>query len=337
MHNTALLKTGRLCIGYSKGKKEEKTLAGPLDLQIHAGELICLLGPNGAGKSTLIRTLAGLQPAIAGSVETGGKNITRLKPLERAKRLSMVLTEKVRTGNLNVYSIIALGRFPYTNWLGTMQPGDHKIVAWAMDITGTTGFAHRKLSELSDGESQKVMLARALAQDTPLIILDEPTAHLDLPNRISLMHLLHQLAKTTGKGILLSTHDLDLALQSADQVWLLRNDGVFTQGAPEDIVLTGAFEAAFHREGFMFDKNSGTFTIHHGNGKTIRLSGEGAALFWTKRALMREGFTITENAAENIHIVNKENLVVWVYRKISYDTIAALLNALRNRYGTTPE
>lgn len=335
MHNTApLLKAGRLCIGYSKGKKEEKTLAGPLALEIYAGQLICLLGPNGAGKSTLIRTLAGLQPSITGTVETGGKNITRLKPLERAKRLSMVLTEKVRSGNLNVYSIIALGRFPYTNWLGTMQPDDRKIVEWAMNITGTTVFANRKLSELSDGESQKVMLARALAQDTPLIILDEPTAHLDLPNRVSLMHLLHQLAKTTGKGILLSTHDLDLALQSADQVWLLRNDGAFTQGAPEDIVLNGAFEAAFYREGFLFDKNSGTFTIHHSNGKSIRLTGQGAALFWTKRALMREGFTIAENAEDAIHIIEEGNTVQWKYRNESYTTIAGLLHSLRNRYGT---
>src|SRR6185436_15519328 len=129
MNNPApLLKASRLCIGYKKGTKEEKTLAGPLDLEIQTGQLICLLGPNGAGKSTLIRTLAGLQPALSGTVETGGKNINRLSPKERAKRLSMVLTGRVEASNLNVHTVIALGRFPYTNWLGTLQPEDRDIV-----------------------------------------------------------------------------------------------------------------------------------------------------------------------------------------------------------------
>lgn len=335
MNNTVpLLQASRLSIGYKKGSKEEKVLAGPLDLEIHAGQLICLLGPNGAGKSTLIRTLAGLQPALAGAVETGGKNITRLQPKERAKRLSMVLTGRVEASNLNVYAVIALGRFPYTNWLGTMQPEDRDIVEWAMQLTDTTSFANRKLSELSDGESQKVMLARALVQDTPVIILDEPTAHLDLPNRITLMRLLHQLTKTTGKGILLSTHDLDLALQSADQVWLLPSDGVLTKGAPEDIVLNGAFEAAFHKEGFAFDKTSGTFIIHQNNGKSIRVEGEGAALFWTKRALLREGFSVSTQATETIRIIEGENTVQWVYGNETHTTIAGLLAELRNRFGT---
>jgi iron complex transport system ATP-binding protein len=320
MNNTApLLKAGGLSIGYKKRTKEEKVLAGPLDLEIHPGQLICLLGPNGAGKSTLIRTLAGLQPLLSGTVEMGGKNILQLKPPERAKLLSMVLTGRVPSGNLTVYSIIALGRFPYTNWLGSLQPKDREIVEWAMHITETTAFANRKL-------------ARALAQDTPVIILDEPTAHLDLPNRITLMHLLHQLAKTTGKGILLSTHDLDLALQTADEVWLLRNDGDFTKGAPEDIVLNGTFEAAFHKEGFAFDKNSGTFTIHKGNGKTINVQGEGAPLFWTKRALLREGFTVTTDAAEQIRILDKDNTVQWTYNQQTYATIAGLLQALRNSH-----
>ena len=333
MNNTApLLKASRLSIGYKKGKKEEKILAGPLELEMHPGQLICLLGPNGAGKSTLIRTLSGLQPVLSGTVETGGKNITKLHPKERAKRLSMVLTGRVEAGNLNVYAVIALGRFPYTNWLGTMQPDDRKIVQWAMELTDTISFASRKLIELSDGESQKVMLARALVQDTPVIILDEPTAHLDLPNRITLMRLLHQLAKTTGKGILLSTHDLDLALQTADEVWLLRNDGVLTKGVPEDIVLNGAFEAAFFKEGFTFDKSSGTFTIHNSNGKSIRVEGEGAPLFWTKRALLREGFEVTTNAEESIQISEEGNTLQWMYKNETHTSIAGLLHALRNRY-----
>ncbi|THU38118.1 ABC transporter ATP-binding protein [Niastella caeni] len=333
MNNTApLLKASRLCIGYKKGKKEEKVLSGPLELEMHSGQLICLLGPNGAGKSTLIRTLAGLQPSLSGTVAINGKNITKLQPQERAKRLSMVLTERVQSGNLTAYSIIALGRFPYTNWLGTLQPHDREIVQLAMRKTDTTTFANRKLNELSDGEAQKVMLARALAQDTPIIILDEPTAHLDLPNRITMMRLLHQLAKTTAKSILLSTHDLDLALQSADEVWLLRSDGVLTKGAPEDVVLNGTFETAFHKEGFEFDKSSGTFSIHNGNGKSIGLTGEGAPLFWTKRALQREGFRVLADAAESIHIIDNGSTLQWKYKNETHDTIAGLLASLRTHY-----
>lgn len=333
-----LLKTAGLSIGYKTGPKSVKTLAGPLQLDMYPGQLICLLGPNGAGKSTLIRTLAGLQPVLSGTVCISGENLSKLKPQDRAKRLSMVLTERVHAGNLNVYSIIALGRYPYTNWLGTLNQQDKEVVQWAMQLTETDVFADRKLDELSDGEAQKVMLARALAQDTPVIILDEPTAHLDLPNRVSLMRLLHGLARTTGKAILLSTHDLDLALQTADQVWLLRNDGQLIKGVPEDLVLNGMLEAAFHKEGFLFDKASGTFVIHQGGAKNISLSGEGAALFWTKRALLREGYTVTANEAANNPIVIKEvnGGTQWIYcnehEREVYASIAGLLSALRQHH-----
>lgn len=309
------LKAAGLSIGYKMGSRELKKLAGPLDLEMHSGQLICLLGPNGAGKSTLIRSLAGLQPALSGKVEVGGKDLLRLKPPERAKQLSMVLTERVRSGNLTVFSIVALGRFPYTNWLGTLDEGDKVIIQWAMQMTETTPFAGRKLDELSDGESQKVMLARAMAQDTPVIILDEPTAHLDLPNRVSLMRLLHQLARKTGKAILLSTHDLDLALQTADQVWLLRNDGQLLKGAPEDLVLNGSLEAAFHREGFHYDRSSGTFIIHPPGEQTIYVKGDGAALFWTKRALLREGYGVAiQPARRSIEIEEVPDGVQWIYQ-----------------------
>lgn len=328
-----LLKTVGLSIGY-KNKKGIKTLSGSLELELYPGQLICLLGPNGVGKSTLIRTLAGLQLAISGMVSIGYKPLLKQKPQERARLLSMVLTERVQSGNLNVFSIIALGRFPYTNWLGTLQPKDKEVVQWAMQTTGTTAFANRKFDELSDGEAQKVMLARALAQDTPVIILDEPTAHLDLPNRVSLMRLLHGLARETGKGILLSTHDLDLALQTADQLWLLNKEGVLTKGAPEDLVLNGAFEAAFGKEDFRFDKNSGTFVIHTDGEKSIYVKGKGAPLFWTKRALLREGYSMTAVPQDkSIHIAEEENSIYWLYKNGSseqkHDTVASLLAALQ--------
>lgn len=335
MDKNMLLQTHNLSIGYKTGSKSIKKIAGPLNLEMHKGQLICLLGPNGSGKSTLIRTLAGLQPVLSGSVAIENYNIAKLKPIDIAKKLSMVLTDRVQSGNLNVYSVIALGRFPYTNWLGSLSQTDKDIIKWAIKLTETEAFVDRRLHLLSDGESQKVMLARALAQDTPIIILDEPTAHLDLPNRISLMRLLHQLARSTNKAIMLSTHDLDLALQTADQVWLLKTDGDLVKGVPEDMVLDGTFEAAFHKEGFLFDKASGTFIIHQGGGKTVKLTGNGATLFWTKRALLREGYSVNmnETADNHIKIVEERNTTKWTYRigkdEEEHQSIASLLHSLK--------
>lgn len=326
-----------LSIGYKKGTKRGTKVAGPLELAVYPGQLICLLGPNGAGKSTLIRTLAGLQPMLGGNVEIAGESIQQLKPTAMARKLSMVLTDSVRTGNLNVYSLVALGRYPYTGWLGTLSAADKKIINWAMEATKTTAFLHRKMDQLSDGEAQKVMLARALAQDTPLIILDEPTAHLDLPNRIELMRLLHQLARQTDKAILLSTHELDLALQAGDQLWLLDADGKIKQGVPEDLVLNGSFEAAFDKAGFQFDKATGTFNLHQPEGRRIQLIGEGAIAFWTRRALLREGFAVSggrlANDFDSVEIMMQGDMALWVSKRDGHYTehrsIADLLAALR--------
>lgn len=301
-----LLKADNLKIGYNPGAGNEIVIADSLNLEIQKGELICLLGPNGSGKSTLIRTLAGLQPMLEGAVYIESENIKSFKAADLAKKMSMILTDNVRNSNLSVYSVVALGRYPYTGWLGYLNKTDKKIIDWAITATDTAAFVDRKLHELSDGECQKVMLARALAQDTPVVILDEPTAHLDLPNRVVLMQLLHQLARKTNKAILLSTHELDLALQAADQVWLINKDGGMTMGVPEDLVLSGAFEAAFDKVGFHFDKTSGTFNIHQGKGKSINLKGEGAFAFWTRRALQREGYSVelskTKESVDDIQV-----------------------------------
>jgi iron complex transport system ATP-binding protein len=299
---TPLLKANALKIGYHPDGKQEKVVAGPLELEIYPGQLICLLGPNGAGKSTLIRTLAGLQPLLSGSTEIENSSAQQLKPADMARKISMVLTDRVPSGNLNVYSLIALGRYPHTGWLGSLRQEDKQVIQWAMAATHTAVFAERKISELSDGERQKVMLARALAQDTPLIILDEPTAHLDIANRVEMIRLLHQLARQTNKAILLSTHELDLALQAADQIWLMLPNGQVDTGVPEDLVLDGRFEAAFNREGFNFDKSTGTFRIHAGHGQKINLVGHGPPAFWTRRALQREGYTICKENSGDITI-----------------------------------
>lgn len=343
-HSLPLLQTMNLAAGYVSGLKKALPVAGPLAVDIHAGQLICLLGPNGSGKSTLLRTLAGLQAPLGGTIKIAGADIHTLKPAQLAQNISLVLTDSVRNSNLTAYSLVALGRYPYSNWLGGLGEEDKIVISRAVEAAQIESLLNRKVSTLSDGESQKVMLARALAQDTPLMMLDEPTAHLDLPSRIQLMRLLHQLARQTNKGILVSTHELDLALQVADQVWLLQTGGKLSAGAPEDMVLNGTFEAVFDKEGIFFDKTTGSFNMHEGNSKKIGLTGKGAAAFWTKRALKRRGFVVTPVIADggsapdpiagspSVRIEEAAGETRWLLeyhgRRQEYPTIAELLQAL---------
>ncbi|WP_353717313.1 ABC transporter ATP-binding protein [Dyadobacter sp. 676] len=289
----AILETHSLTIGY-RSAGNERTVASDLNVTLRSGSLVCLLGSNGAGKSTLMRTLSGLQPALEGQIVIDGRRLGTLKPAELAQKLSLVLTDRIDAGNLSTREVVALGRTPYTGWLGTLGREDHFKIAQSIEQAGITPLLDRRMSQLSDGERQKVMLARALAQDTPLILLDEPTAHLDLPNRVEMMRLLHKLARNTRKAILLSTHELDLALQTADELWLMRPNGLLTTGLPEDLVLNGAFEATFSQNGFAFDRSTGMFIIHQPVGNAhVYLEGPERPVFWAKRALQREGLGIS--------------------------------------------
>jgi iron complex transport system ATP-binding protein len=293
---SAHLAAHALTIGYPAARTN-KPVAGPLDFALNPGELVALLGPNGAGKSTLLRTLAGLQAPLGGQLYLAGKDLATLSLTERARLLSIVLTDRVEAGSLTALELVRLGRHPHTGWLGGLSAHDEAAVQAALAATGTTAFAARRVAELSDGERQKVLLARALAQDTPVILLDEPTAHLDLPNRVALLRLLHRLARDTQKAILLSTHELDLALQAADRLALLTAEGGLHLGTPEDLVLAGTFAAAFAREGLAFDATTGTFPLHAAGGSAVRLLGEGPAAFWTSRALVRAGYTVASGPA----------------------------------------
>jgi iron complex transport system ATP-binding protein len=336
----SLLLIQNLTVGYHNGRKNQKAIAGPLNLSVKPGQLICLLGPNGCGKSTLIRTIAGLQPALAGNIYLEDENLLALKPKQLATKLSLVLTDKVRSGNLDVYSLVALGRYPYSGWLGTLTAADEIMVKKAMEATGTLCFADRKLESLSDGEAQKVMLARAIAQDTPLIILDEPTAHLDLPSRIQLMRLLHQLAADTHKTILISTHELDLALQVADRLWLMTADGKLKAGVPEELILDGSFQQAFERDDITFDTSTGTFGMHSSVDKYVMLAADGVAGYWTRRALLRKGYSVLrsgDSIPENVthvslkeHLSNKEWTLRHGHVSSDYRSLSELIAALTN-------
>ena len=289
-----ILQTRDLAIGYTG--KPSRIVSEHLGLELRAGELVCLIGPNGVGKSTLIRTLAAMQPPIRGSVALMGDDVHKLTARDLARRLSVVLTERVNPGLLTAYGLVSLGRHPYTDWSGRLSAHDEAVVWQAIEAVGATALADRQIGELSDGERQKIMIARALAQEPMLMILDEPTAFLDLPRRVEMMQLLRRLAHDRQRTILLSTHDLDLALRTADRIWLMAQDGKLEVGAPEDLVISGAFEAAFQAEGVSFDAQTGTFRVNSATQGSIRVIGKGLVALWTQHALERAGFTTTDSS-----------------------------------------
>lgn len=319
-------------IGYGgRGKGGRAIVADSLQLKLGRGELVGLLGPNGSGKSTLIRTLARMHPPLEGKIKLYGEDISRLNLKEVAKRISTVLTDRISIGNLMVYSLIAFGRSPYTGMLGRLSEEDREVVDWAIEATGLQDFVDRDISKLSDGERQKVMIARALAQDTPVILLDEPTAHLDLPNRVEIIRLLRKLAHETQKAILMSTHELDLALKASDEIWLMNMKKGIATGVPEDLVLDGTFEAVFDRDSFDFDRETGSFRIHESPDKAISLSGDKVPVYWTARALEREGFEVNETGDKGrILALEQDGSEVWLLDgDLEFDSIDGLIRHLR--------
>lgn len=293
-----MLEVDNLFIGYERGKQDPYIVQKQLSFSISEGEMICLLGPNGCGKSTLLRTLSGLQPAFGGSIRIRNRELTKIKPRERALLISLVLTESVDIQSLKVYELLTLGRNPYTGFIGLLTGKDKQIIDNALNLVQMTDFRDKILSELSDGERQRIMIAKALVQDTPVIFLDEPTAHLDLPNRVEIMLLLHRLARTTGKTIIISTHELELALQIADRVFLMKKQGGITADIPEDLVISGSLQEVFENSSVKFDPYTGNFRMNHtGNVKISLISkGEGYRTVWTEKALTRNGFVINPDA-----------------------------------------
>lgn len=258
MHKT-VLHTKNLTIGYTKGKQIIK-VQDDISLSLSSGKLIALIGKNGIGKSTFLKTITGIIPPISGEVELKNRNISTYEPNDLAQELSLVLTEALPPSNLTVYEIVALGRQPYTNWLGTLTEEDKSKINDAISITGISDFIHKKHFEISDGQLQKVMIARALAQDTSLIILDEPTTHLDLVHKVTLLKLLQKLAHETNKTILYSTHDLDLAIQLADEMIVFTEETIYSD-QPCNLISDGVFEKIFSNDNIVFDSVNGKFKI----------------------------------------------------------------------------
>ena len=322
----------KLSIGYQHSAGETIVASG-LDCSLRGGEFVCLLGPNGAGKSTLIRTLAGMQKPLAGELRLSGKVMRDIAPRERARAVSVVLTEAMPLGMMDAYSLVSLGRHPYSGWFGGLTGQDRERIDWSIDAVGARPLANRQVSELSDGERQKISIARALAQEAKLMLLDEPTAFLDLPRRVELMSILRNLAHQENLALLLSTHDLDLALRFADRVWLMTPEGNLLQAAPEALALNGKFAEVFATENLDWDVSTGSFRAHPVACLKVRLEGQCIERIWTQRALERLGFGISENDEEAAFSL-KVNKNSWEVERFglnqNFENIESLIEWIRS-------
>lgn len=293
-----IVQTNHLSVGYRQHGKV-LCLLEDLNLTMASGELVCFMGPNGIGKSSLIRTMAGLQSSVGGSVQI---------PSEQA--VALVLTDKITATHMTVFDLISFGRYPYLSWNISLSEKDHAIINKAIAIVHIESLVDKRLYELSDGQLQMAMIAKALAQDTAVLLLDEPTAHLDLNNRVEIMNTLRELSRAAGKAILVATHELDLALQTADRIWLATPDKKIKTGVPEDLVLDGSFDKVFQFKGF--DLKTGK--VHHQpyRNLSVNLKGEGHAYLWTKNALERSGFETDESSVVSVVIKADSNTITWL-------------------------
>ena len=290
MNKKAVIQGKDLCIGYHTGKKE-KIVHEHLNFKLQTGELTCLLGANGAGKSTLLRTLSASQASLGGELLVLDKPLNEYTEKERSRTIGVVLTDKTFAGGLSVYELIALGRQPHTGFFGRLNKDDRRIIEEAMENVGIAHKAKSYTAELSDGERQKVMIAKALVQECPLILLDEPTAFLDVVSRIEIMHLLHRLATEQQKAILLSTHDIEQALVLSDRLWLLSREKGLECGVTEDIILSHQMEHLFPHKNICFDYDHGLYYPKmYGKREVYVECHNKTLLHWTINALNRQGY-----------------------------------------------
>ncbi|MEM7792367.1 MAG: ABC transporter ATP-binding protein [Verrucomicrobiota bacterium] len=326
----------QLSVGYQQRGKLRIVLKD-LELTLKPGTFVCLLGSNGIGKSTLLRTLAGIQEPISGELTLGKSLLKDIPPRERAQYLSIVFADSLPIGRMTVQDFVSLGRHPFSGLLGGLNKEDTTKIEWAIQSVDALELTQRQVGELSDGERQKVTIARALAQEAKLMLLDEPTAYLDLTNRVECMQLLRSLCRKESIGMLLSTHDLDLALRFADQLWLISPQGELVQGYPEELALKGKLQDIFKSEKLDWDHHLGTFRSKKTTTRLATLHGEGPERIWTQRALQRLGYEITSDQRQSqfrIEIGKIENDSLWHLAQgpdqQSFKSIEALISALEH-------
>lgn len=326
-----ILAINSLLIGYSKGKNT-KPLLPPLSSSVVGGELIALIGQNGIGKSTLLRTITGLQKPLGGMVSLKGRNILYYTRYELARNIGYISTEPVRVSNMRVFDLASLGRYPHTNWTGRLSASDIELINDAINKVGLHNLTGRYINELSDGERQRAMIARLLAQDAGILVMDEPTAYLDIKGRYEIIHLLHDLSRNRGKTIIFSTHDLKTAISECDKIWIILNDS-FTEGAPEDLILNGSFSRLFDSSVVSFSEGDASFTFKREMRGRISLDAEGIVRYWTGKAANRSGFEISNDHPQiRIKVTADEDGQIWhVYHQsmvIEFTSVYDLVNWL---------
>jgi iron complex transport system ATP-binding protein len=289
---TAALEARDLRVGYRRGRRARLVVLDDVSLTLAAGEFACLVGPNGTGKSTLLRTCSGLQPPLGGQVLLGGDDLRELARLDVARRVAAVLTDHHDTGRLTGRDLVGLGRYPYTGWFGRLDPDDDRLVATALETVSAAALGDRVVAELSDGERQRVMIARALAQQPSVLILDEPAAFLDVTARVELVALLRRLTREQGLAVVLATHDLELALRSADTIWVLDADRRLDTGLPEDLAARGVLGRAFPSGSWAFDPMQWRFVFCGEVHGVATVAGDSLHARLARRILEREGFMV---------------------------------------------
>ena len=305
-----IISLDRFAIGYQK----DYALLSQLNLTVNRGEMVALIGRNGAGKSTLLKSMIGLLTPLDGHCMLEGRPLNEYTLLQRARKLSFVSSQITQLPSLTVGELVGLGRMPYTGWMGRLSQEDRKLVSQALREVQMTTFEDRKLDCLSDGERQRAMIARAFVQDTPLMVLDEPTAFLDIPNTYDLIKLLSSF-RDRGRSIVYSTHDLETALQCADKLWVI-HEGRILEGAPEDLGLSGLFNELFSTSGIRYDELSGRFLFSGKQRGLVSLKGDGnEASIWTRNAMKRLGFHIEEGNSIQLIIETSEEGPSWIIQK----------------------
>lgn len=332
MKKIPAIETSGLCIGYPLKGGKRRVIHESLDLQLFSGEVTCLLGLNGAGKSTLLRTLCGFQPPLGGEIRLAGRPLSSYSQTTFSLTVGVVLTEKTNAGGITVYELVSLGRHPYTGFFGQLKKSDHDIINQSLEAVGIGHKARNYISELSDGERQKVMIAKALAQQCPIILLDEPTAFLDVTSRIETMVLLHKLAVKQQKAILLSTHDLDLAIQMGDCLWLQEKGSPMACGTPEDLILKGKFGDFFSKEGIEFDAFTGKLNAEAPS-RPVGVEGDFLTSYWVGNALVRNGYRPSPVGREYLCVCCEapERLLIACPdgRQIATGSVAGLINEIK--------
>ena len=300
-----MIELRNLSVGYIS-KKSKNIILKNVDAKLERGKLTCFLGRNGAGKSTLLKTILGVLEPLEGTIYISDKKIKNISANERARKIAAVLTDVIRIEHISVEEFVALGRIPHTNWRGIIETEDKKHINNAIDICEIEDIRNKKITELSDGQLQKVNIARAICQDTDLILLDEPTAHLDVSNKFKVFEILRKLAIDHKKAIFIITHDLELAFQNADMLWVIDKDGQMQSDVTEDLLLNRRIIDSFLTSNFEFDYVSGKFLYKRESRISFQLDGDDESTYWTKQALYKNGYGVNDNSKFTL-VINPQN------------------------------